>query len=147
MSEAERPASRRSFSNLAAADAYFLVESDTARRLVVVRRTARAFDTLAEAKAAHAAIVDKLGMLSRRSFRLLVDLRSAPLRSDPEFESAIAAQRKQMLTGFARVAVIVRTAAGRMQVTRHIRDDISDAHVYLEEAEAMAFLEGADASA
>ena len=91
---------------------------------------------------AHADVVETLSMLSRRHFRLLVDLSPAPLRSDPEFESVIAPLRKAMFTGFARTAAVVRTAAGRMQVSRHLRSDGIDPHVYVDEEEARTYLTG-----
>jgi hypothetical protein len=140
--QADRPpAPRVSSVFLAPGDAYFVVESDSVNHLVVVRRTERAFETLDDATRAHEAVVEKLSMLSRRAFCLLVDLRSAPLRSDPEFEEAIAPVRKRLFSGFARTAVIVRTAAGRMQVSRHLRSDGVDPNVYVEENEAIAFLQ------
>lgn len=87
-----------------------------------------------------AAVLDGLG---RERHVLLVDLRRAPPRNDPEFEQAMAAMRKRMLEGFSRSAVLVQTAAGALQVRRHQRDDRAErSATFQDEGAAMAFLLG-----
>jgi hypothetical protein len=73
--------------------------------------------------------------------RLLVDLRAAAPRNDPAFEAAIAGFRRGLFRGGKRMAVLVRTAVGALQVKRHMREDGIDAEVFLDEEEALAYLD------
>jgi hypothetical protein len=73
--------------------------------------------------------------------RLLVDLRTVPPRNDPSFELAIARFRRKLFAGGRPAAILVRTAAGALQVMRHMREDGLDVKVFTQEAEALAFLD------
>jgi hypothetical protein len=73
---------------------------------------------------------------------LLVDLRSSPVRNDPEWEQAASQLRPKLFGGFPRVAVLVKTAVGALQVKRYARDDGLDLHIFHDEEKALAFLEG-----
>jgi hypothetical protein len=73
-----------------------------------------------------------------------VDLRRARARNDPEFERAMEPHRKRMFEGFARRAIIVKSAVGRLHVQRHARQDgNTDLQVFLEAPSAIAFAGGA----
>jgi hypothetical protein len=52
---------------------------------------------------------------------LLIDARDAPARNDAEFEETFARARRPILAQFGRVAVLVRSAVGKLQVTRYAR--------------------------
>jgi hypothetical protein len=72
---------------------------------------------------------------------VLVDLRAGPPgRNDPEFEAAGSPWRRLLRTRFDRMAVLVRTQAGRLQTQRIARQDGREAHVFLDEAEALRYL-------
>jgi len=73
--------------------------------------------------------------------RLLIDLRAATPRNDPSFEVAIAQFRHKLLGGGQRVAILVRTAMGALQVKRHMREDGIQVEVFTQEEEAIAFLD------
>jgi len=73
--------------------------------------------------------------------RLLVDLRSIVPRNDPSFETSIAGFRRRVLGGRQRVAIVVRTAMGALQVKRHIREDGFEVEVFTSEEEALAYLD------
>jgi hypothetical protein len=107
---------------------------------VLVRRTAQPFATMEECTQAHEEVGKALDALSRRNFALLVDLRKAPGRHDPEFEAVMTDCRKRVVTGFRSAAALVRTAAGKMQVSRHIRQDSLTMSVFDDEQEALDFL-------
>src|SRR5262249_53142624 len=83
------------------------------------------------------AMFDAVG---RPVHRLLVDLREAPANNDPGFEVAMRPVREELLRGFARVAVVVKTAAGSLQTQRHAREDKLPFRVFLDLEEARAFL-------
>ena len=72
--------------------------------------------------------------------RLLVDLRAATPRNDPEFEQAIVKFRRKLFGGGQQVAVLVRTAMGALQVKRHVREDGFAVEVFTNESTALAHL-------
>jgi hypothetical protein len=94
-----------------------------AEGIVQVARTERPFSSIAELDEAHYELEAVLARLPRPQLAILVDLREAPSRNDPEFETAMGPHRKRMFEGFARRGVLVRTAAGKLQVQRHARSD------------------------
>jgi hypothetical protein len=73
--------------------------------------------------------------------RILVDLRGGPPgRNDPDFERATEAWRRQLATELERVAILVRTAAGKLHVQRLGREVGRAPGVFMDEAEAVAWL-------
>lgn len=70
---------------------------------------------------------------------LVVDTRDAPPRNDPAFEQAFAPLRARMLRGFRRVAVVVATPVGRLQVERHAREDHVPVRAFASDTEAIAY--------
>lgn len=86
-------------------------------------------------------MLDIMDTLPRGLLGLLVDTRLAIGRSDDEFEVLMNELRPRMVGGFRRVAVLVKSAVGRLQVQRLGRaDGISDRLlVTSDEAEALAF--------
>jgi hypothetical protein len=71
-----------------------------------------------------------LGTRTRTNIAWLYDLRHAPTqRNDPEFEAAILARRPHLLARSPFLVVLVKTAAGRMQVNRMSADDRSRVRV------------------
>jgi hypothetical protein len=79
-----------------------------------------------------------------RGWALLLDARDAPARNDSEFEAAFARARRPILERFSRVAVLVKSATGKLQVQRYAREDqSSQIHVFADEDEARAYLKSA----
>lgn len=73
--------------------------------------------------------------------RILVDLRGGPPgRNDPDFERATKDWRRQLATELERVAILVRTAAGKLHVQRLGREVGRAPAVFMDEAEAVAWL-------
>lgn len=76
-----------------------------------------------------------------RDARLLVDMRRGPGRNDPDFERTMYPHFARHLPRFARIAVVVRSAAGRLQLQRLMRAvGVTGADVFFTEEEARAFL-------
>ncbi len=75
--------------------------------------------------------------------RLLIDLRdAAPAgRHDAAFEHGGREARKRLVRGFEPVAFLMRTSAGRLQVQRLLREDDIDGRAFLDESEALAWLD------
>jgi hypothetical protein len=118
------------------------VELNRPRRLVRMIRSATPFATLDECRDYYEAVATTVEKLERRVLALLVDVRAAPARNDPAFESTVASYRRRMFSGFARVAVLVKTAAGKLNVARHAKDDGVDLFVFQDADAALAWLDG-----
>ena len=75
--------------------------------------------------------------------RVLLDLRKGPPgRNDEDFESQSSKWRIQLAKECERVAVLVRTIAGKLQAQRLSRSERrgGNASVFMDEAEALAYL-------
>lgn len=83
-----------------------------------------------------------LAKLSTKSMGLLVDLRSVRGRNDTEFERAHASHRAKLVHAFARVALVVVSSAGRLQVTRYAEQDAAKLLVFHDKDQALAWLHG-----
>jgi len=118
---------------------HFVVTVISQHGLIVFKRTDRAYASLDECEHACHELVRRLDMFSRRALHLLGDLRSAPPRSDPAFESMMGRYRKEIFRNFLLSAVLVRTAWGKMQMRRHIDSDGLDVPIFHEPNEALAY--------
>ena len=115
---------------------YFRVERDAARGFVRIIRTSTPMPgNLAEIRAAFAHIQPEVAKLA--GTRALLDLRAGPGRNDPDFEAASRELRQSILSQFTRVAILVRSAAGKLQVKRLSE---GEGAVFLDEAEALRYL-------
>jgi len=90
--------------------------------VVVVARTAEPSGSASVAEVFGPA-EDALNGIQRENFGLLVDVRSAPGRNDAEFEKNFEPYRRRIQAGFRRVAVVVATQHGKLQVQRYARED------------------------
>ena len=117
------------------------VELDRPRRFVRMARSNTPFVTLEQVRDFYESVAVAVEKLERRALTLVVDLRQAPARNDPAFEAMVAAYRKRMFTGFSRVGVLVKTAAGKLNVSRHAKGDGHDVTIFHDEATALAWLE------
>ncbi len=97
-----------------------LVEMDIhfADKVVVVRRTAVQFARVADLDRAVELIAGALPSERRRGYSVLLDMRIAPLRTDPSLEPAFARYRAETERGFERVVVVVATVVGRIRSDR-----------------------------
>lgn len=106
--------------------------------VVEVVRTERGFDSLEEIEQAHLAVERALDLLPRDRLGIVVDLRRAPARNDPEFERVMPRHRARLFEGFAARAIVVSTAVGVLQVKRHMKQDGFDVGVFTDVADAVA---------
>ena len=123
---------------------HFLLDQVRGAAIIVLRRTNVAVGDTSELDETFAHLMPALERLSRVNHRLLVDVRLGPGRNDPEFERAFQAHRLRAISLFARVAVLVRSAAGMLQVQRYVREESEPAHavrVFQEPSEALEWLE------
>jgi hypothetical protein len=116
------------------------VSVDHAQGVARVTRSALRAPSVDEITAAFDQAVRELDQLDRKRLRLLIDLRAAPGRNDPEFEQAMTTRRRELMRGFPKVAILVQTPVGELQVARITREDGSDSRVFSDETKAVAWL-------
>jgi hypothetical protein len=119
---------------------YFRVVIDRDQALVYVTRKSALFKSVIDCDHAYADVVRTMNALNRGKLRVLINLIDAPPTNDPMYERIINVYRKKVYAGFIRSAVVVRTAAGVLQVSRHARDDKQGLAVFQSEAEAKRYL-------
>lgn len=85
-------------------------------------------------------VVRAMADVERARMSLLVDLRAGPMRNDPAFETAMSEYRRQTERGFLRVAFLVRSAVGELQLQRLAQEVGGAVHVTRDEADAERFL-------
>lgn len=120
---------------------YYRVELEDG--YVRVRRTAQVWADIGALDAEHADLERALATL--RGVPLLVDLRDAPGRNDPGFEERMRTHRQMIFRGAPRACVLVRSAAGVLQVRRHMKEDGFEGRVVVtnDPVEAVRLLRGA----
>src|SRR5262249_51275128 len=93
-----------------------------------------------EYEAAIVQLVLAMAGIDRPRHVLLIDIRQAPFRNDPEFEKRNMQFRDRVLWGFAKVAVVVSSQVGKLQIDRHAREAGSGPQVFMDEAGALRWL-------
>jgi hypothetical protein len=111
------------------------------QHILIVRRTDQPYESAEEVYESFQGLEGALLEYDRKHFSLLVDLRAAPQRNDPEYEHAAAQEPIELARDFVRVAVLVRTAAGKLQVGRHIRNSGAKMLPFNDEVEALEYLQ------
>jgi hypothetical protein len=122
--------------------AHFLLVEDPVARIVTRTRTAERFTSLEVLASEYDGVVRALQRVDRSVYAHLVDLRQAPSRNDDAFEAAVTHYQAPLYDGFRRVAVIVATAAGRLQLRRFLTEYRADGQVFTDPEEATAYLRG-----
>jgi hypothetical protein len=113
---------------------------DRARRLVRLTRTAEVVP-LEQFAEIMAPISDPTMPERRAEYGLLLDMRLAPPRNDPRFELAVKEYLPRMFAGFGRIAILVKSAVGELQVQRTSREVQTGVPVvFRDEGAAIAFL-------
>jgi hypothetical protein len=125
---------------LAFEDEYLQLEIDAATRLVRQTRKPRAFEDVPSLVRSIDGLVSGMRNVRRAEFGLLQDMRAARGRNDPQFEAAIASEGIRMNGGFRRVAVLVTSHVGLLQVQRFLQRDQITGRAFIEEAEALRYL-------
>lgn len=120
---------------------YISAELFVERAVVKLIRSDVAFDKPEQIVACFDDICGLLATLQRSKFAQLQDLRAARGRNDPLFEKLIARERQRVTAGFRKVAILVRTPVGRMQVERYMKEDGLSGRVFFYEDEALKWLE------
>ncbi len=119
---------------------YFRLTVDEPGDVARLARTAIAFPS-SEVLRLAALEVERVVVGFPPGMGLLIDAREAPARNDKEFEEQFTRARRPILARFARVAVLVRSAVGKLQVNRYAREDgVAAQLTFDDEAQALEFL-------
>lgn len=119
---------------------YFTVAVSGAEKLARIDRTDVPFDSIDEVTRAWREVDAALRKTARRGRSLLIDMRLAPPRNDPAFETAVRSILPDIRRGYRRIGVLVRSAAGGLQVSRLARADGAEEYISSNEAELIAYL-------
>jgi len=118
----------------------YVMRVDFERRFVFLLRSAFSFGSVEELTACFDRMIRALATVDRTRFVLLVDVRLGPSRTDPDFERAFAVKRRALVAGFAKVAIVVKSLGGRVQVQRHAQADKVGMRDFDKPELALAFL-------
>jgi hypothetical protein len=121
---------------------HFLVTEDDIARILTRTRTGLRFASLEEVVTEYDGLVRALDRVDRSRYALLVDLRLAPPRNDEAYEEIVGRYHAPLFARFRRVAVVVQSAAGRLQLRRFLDTFRPDGKVFTDMEEATAFLRG-----
>lgn len=123
---------------------FYRVELDPDGTLVRIERTPRAYEVVGEIEEEAERIGGILDSLGRAGRGLLIDSRRGPTpRPDEAFERAHAEVRAAVSRGFPRVAVLVSSAVGKLQVNRLAQGEGRGAmRAFDREAEAESYARG-----
>jgi hypothetical protein len=114
-------------------------EVDVRPQGAIVRRTTRRYVDMSELEPSFGALDEQLALLPPDASTVLIDLRAIVGRNDAAFEAALAPHRRELLLKLARPGLLVRSTIGRLQLERYLAADGIQAHVFSDEAEAMAW--------
>jgi len=112
-------------------------------RVIRITRTSQPFASLAELHRTWSEVVSVLEGVDRSNHSLLFDVRNVGGRNDPDFETSFGPYRISAQRGFRKVAVIVATPSGQLQVARHAKEDGIPVRAFIDPAEALAWAEEA----
>jgi hypothetical protein len=121
--------------------AFYELTEDRRDHVVTLARTSTPYPTNASVRAEVDRVVECFES-RHRELGIVVDMRSAPGRNDPEFEAAMRHLRFAVGQAFARVVVLVATASGQMQASRLHREGGVDYGVSRDPAEARELASG-----
>jgi hypothetical protein len=109
--------------------------------VVYVVRNERQLQTFEDIERAFGALNRALAGLDHEQYPFLfMDFRRAMGRNDDDFERAVERYRAETLRGFRKVAVLVRSAPGRLQAQRHARTDGVPSSAFMDEVAALEWL-------
>lgn len=123
MSSPSAPGSLPSFKFELYRDEYVLVLAEPEGVVVRVVRSAKNHPSPQAMEQSYLLVSHALDRHGRTGRGLLVDVRNAIGRNEPEYEAPLRRVRQRTDAGFARIAVLVRTSAGLLQLMRLSEED------------------------
>jgi sulfite reductase (NADPH) flavoprotein alpha-component len=104
---------------------YWTMEEDEDNHVVIICRTPTAVQTLADLVSQNEEVIRRFRP-EHAAWGVVVDMRQAPRRNDPAFENAMGRLRLESSRRFARLAVLLESEEGVLQVNRLRRADERD---------------------
>jgi hypothetical protein len=123
--------------------AHWVVDDDPERRIIRATRTEVPYADVAEAVRVLEELRSAFEQTAIGARALLIDVRAGPARNDDDFEAAVGRASPLLLKNFVAVAYVVRSAAGRLQVRRMASAGRGLGDAFLDEGEAIAYLDRA----
>lgn len=120
-------------------DDWVTLRFDEAAGVVRYERSDRVYGSLEDLERCHQALTESARWVPS-GLGLLIDIRRAPPRNDEGFETRVNKYLGGLLPRFSSVAVLAATAVGKLQTTRLAAERGETAHVYDDEAAALAYL-------
>ena len=111
-----------------------ILEADRAKLYVRLRRTSAPLPPLEELTAGMDRLRLALLKVDRAHYGLLVDSRDAPMRGDDSF-GPVLAKMQELVRTFPRAALLVKTAVGKLQVSRTAREAGGDVRTFMDESQ------------
>lgn len=121
-------------------DSYVLVELCEKGSLVRIVRTALMHPDMATLRSSFAEVNKALDRSGRLARAMLFDTRAPVGRNDPMFEKEMSALRPFIDRGFLRIAVLVHSAVGALQIRRWVSEDGIERAVGTDEQSLLEFL-------
>ncbi|MFI5299036.1 MAG: hypothetical protein ACHREM_13145 [Polyangiales bacterium] len=120
---------------------------DAERRLARFKRKRARFADVAEGERTFERVLAARQSIVLTDVRLLIDQRDVVGNNSPEFEQMIGRYSARILAGASKVAFLVATVAGKLQIERMMggRGAKKTSAVFTEEGAALAFLMRDDA--
>lgn len=120
---------------------HYVMEEDTAARVVYLRRSPLPFTSVEEIASANDGVINEIQPY-HAEWGIVVDMRQAPARNDPGFENAMRRLRDTTTERFARLAVLLESTVGMLQVTRLHIDTEQRTIATMSETHALQFARG-----
>lgn len=120
---------------------FWVMEEDEAKKVVILKRTALVFSSTADVIRANDAVIAQIRP-GHNQYGIVVDMRQAPLRNDPAFENAMGRLRNELTSRYARLALLLETAVGVLQVNRIGREEGNRTFATRSESAAIKFAMG-----
>jgi hypothetical protein len=121
---------------------YWTIEAQPGTSIFRLRRNSLVTESLEDMERDNAALIAALARFRPEKNDLLLDIREGPMRNDRDFEVRVRPYVLQVIERFRRVAMLVKTPVGRLQVTRMHQEAGLPVPVFIDEAAALAHLRG-----
>ena len=124
------------------ANKFWTMEENAERGYVVLARSAEPIKSIEEFISLNDQIIAKM-RADHKDYGIVVDMRQAPPRNDPDFENAMHRLRLECSNLFSRVAVLLESSMGVLQVNRLARNENAETLATTSESSAIYFAKGA----
>jgi sulfite reductase alpha subunit-like flavoprotein len=127
--------------SLILANRYWSMSEDSGHRVVVLTRSAAQVHSIPDLIAQNEEVIARIRP-EHASYGVVVDVRQALPRNDPEFENAMQQLRQELQSRFRRLAVLIESAMGVLQVDRLTRIEGTQVFGTQSESAALKFARG-----